>query len=73
MRMLRWMCRHSRRDKIINEVIRDRVGVVSVVDKMREARPEMVWALKRRGVDAPIRRCERLDIVGMTKGRGRPK
>ncbi|XP_060206140.1 uncharacterized protein LOC132633629 [Lycium barbarum] len=38
MRMLQWMCEHTRRDKIRNEDIRDKVGVASVEDKMREAR-----------------------------------
>ncbi|XP_015162155.1 uncharacterized protein [Solanum tuberosum] len=38
MRMLRWMCGHTRSDKIRNEVIREKVGVASVVDKLREAR-----------------------------------
>ncbi|XP_059294646.1 uncharacterized protein LOC132047647 [Lycium ferocissimum] len=36
MRMLRWMCRHTRRDRIQNEVFRDKVGVAPLVDKMRE-------------------------------------
>ncbi|XP_060182744.1 uncharacterized protein LOC132612646 [Lycium barbarum] len=38
MRMLRWMCGHTRRDRIQNEVIRDKVGVAPVVDKMWEGR-----------------------------------
>nr|XP_009773114.1 PREDICTED: uncharacterized protein LOC104223383 [Nicotiana sylvestris] len=38
MSMLRWVCGHCRRDKIRNEVIRDKVGVASVEDKMRELR-----------------------------------
>lgn len=36
MRMLRWICGHSRRDKIRNENIQSKVGVVVVVDKMQE-------------------------------------
>ncbi|KAG5596494.1 hypothetical protein H5410_037726 [Solanum commersonii] len=35
MRMLRWMCGHTRSDRIRSEVIREKVGVASVVDKGR--------------------------------------
>ncbi|KAG5573067.1 hypothetical protein H5410_062833 [Solanum commersonii] len=60
MRMLRWMCGHTRADKIRNEVIREG-GSGLVVDKPREARPRC--ALKRSG-----------GYRGYTwKGRGRPK
>ncbi|KAJ8550900.1 hypothetical protein K7X08_000270 [Anisodus acutangulus] len=38
MRMLRWMCGHTRIYRIRNEDIRDKVGVPLVEDKMREAR-----------------------------------
>jgi len=37
MRMLCWICDHTRLDKIRNEVIRDKIGVASIVDKIREA------------------------------------
>ncbi|KAG5613577.1 hypothetical protein H5410_024858 [Solanum commersonii] len=64
MRMLRWMCGHTRSDRIRNEVIREKVGVASVVDKLREARLRWFGHVKRRGADAPVRRCERLVVEG---------
>ncbi|KAG5606935.1 hypothetical protein H5410_028427 [Solanum commersonii] len=47
MRMLRWMCGHTRSDKIRNEVIGEKVGVASVVDKLREARLRWFGHVKR--------------------------
>lgn len=44
-----------------------------MVDKMREAGLRRFGYLKRQGVDALVRRCERLDIMGTTRGKGRPK
>lgn len=38
MMLLRWMCRHTRRDRVGNKDIEDKVEVASMVDKMREAR-----------------------------------
>ncbi|XP_055835156.1 uncharacterized protein LOC129903631 [Solanum dulcamara] len=49
MRMLRWMCRHTRRDKIRNEDIRDKVGVGSVEDKTRVARLRWFGRSERHG------------------------
>ena len=33
MRMLRWSCGHTRRDRVRNEVIRDRIGVAPIEEK----------------------------------------
>ena len=38
MRMLRWMSGHTRMDRIRNEVIRSKVGVAPIEDKVREGR-----------------------------------
>jgi len=38
MRMILWLCGHMRLDKIRNEVIRRKIGVASIEDKIREAR-----------------------------------
>ncbi|KAF3649672.1 Ras-related protein Rab7 [Capsicum annuum] len=73
MRMLRWMCGLIRGDRVRNETIREKVGVTSVECKMREARLRWFGHVKRRGMDAPVRRCERLALDGFRRGRGRPK
>ncbi|KAF3680968.1 hypothetical protein FXO37_03100 [Capsicum annuum] len=49
------------------------IGVTSVECKMREARLRWFGHVKRRGMDAPVRRCERLALDGFRRGRGRPK
>ena len=36
MRMLRWIIGHTRMDRIRNEVIRSKVGVALIEDKVRE-------------------------------------
>jgi len=38
MRMIRWMCGFIRLDKIRNEVIIEKVGVVPIEEKLRETR-----------------------------------
>nr|XP_016512735.1 PREDICTED: uncharacterized protein LOC107829780 [Nicotiana tabacum] len=72
-RMLRWMCGLTRLDKIKNEVIREKVGVAPVDEKMREARLRWFGHMRRRSPDAPVRICEWLAVVGVRRGRGRPK
>lgn len=68
--MLRWMCGHTWMDQIKNEVICDIVGVVPMDEKMREARLRWFGHMKRRSVDAPIRRCERLLVLGLQRSKG---
>uniref|UniRef100_A0A1U7W568 Uncharacterized protein LOC104225110 n=1 Tax=Nicotiana sylvestris TaxID=4096 RepID=A0A1U7W568_NICSY len=60
MRMLRWMCGHTRLNRIRNEVIWDKVGVAPVETKMRGAKLRWFGHVKRRNTNAPVRRCERL-------------
>ncbi|XP_075100350.1 uncharacterized protein LOC142176449 [Nicotiana tabacum] len=73
MRILRWMCGHTKLDKIRNEVIRKNVGVAPVEDKMQKVRLRWFGHVKRRNNDAPLRRRERLAWEGHRRGRDRPK
>ena len=61
MRMARWICGHTRIDKIRNEVIRDKIGVTSIEDKIREARLHWFGYIRRRNIGALVRRCKKLD------------
>ncbi|KAM1143650.1 hypothetical protein ACFX2B_032151 [Malus domestica] len=73
MRMLRWMCGHTRKDKIRNEDIRGKVGVAEIEGKMRENRLRWLGHVQRRPTDAPIRRCDYGTEVQGRRGRGRPR
>ncbi|PHU20250.1 hypothetical protein BC332_11401 [Capsicum chinense] len=73
MRMLCWMCGLTRGDRVRNEIIREKVGVASVEDKMREGRLRWFGHVMRRGADAPVRTCERLALDGFRRSRDRPK
>ena len=61
MRMLRWMCGHTRKDKIRNEIIRNKVGVVPIEEKMRETRLRWFGHVRRRSIDAPVRRVDEME------------
>jgi len=50
--------------KIRNEVIRGKIGVASIEDKMREIRLRWFGHVRRRLMDAPVRRCETIECLG---------
>ncbi|KAF3664052.1 putative galacturonosyltransferase 7-like [Capsicum annuum] len=65
-------CAH-RKDRVRNEIIREKVGVASVEDKMREVRLRWFGHVMRGGSDAPVRRCDTLAMDGFRRGSGKPK
>ena len=51
MRMLRWMCGNTKRDKVRNEDIRNKISVASIEEKMRENRLRWFGYVRRRFSD----------------------
>ncbi|KAG5594726.1 hypothetical protein H5410_035958 [Solanum commersonii] len=67
-------CCAAKDAKIRNhEDIQNKVGVTSVVDKMREVRLRWFGLVKRRCVDAPVKMCKMLVIESMMRDLGRPE
>ncbi|PHU20424.1 Cyclin-B2-4 [Capsicum chinense] len=72
-RMLRWIFGLTRGDRVRNEIVQEKVGVVSMEDTMREGMLRWFEHVMRRGTDAPVRRCERLALDSFRRSKGRPK
>ena len=56
MRMLRWICGKTLKDRIRNEHIREIVGVAPIEDKMRENRLRWFGHIQRKPLDALVRK-----------------
>ncbi|EXB60461.1 hypothetical protein L484_014914 [Morus notabilis] len=69
MRMLRWMSGHTRMDRIRNEVIRSKVGVAPIEDKVGEGHLRWYEHVQRRPLEAPV--CAWEDILIPNTRRGR--
>jgi hypothetical protein len=73
MRMLRWMCGKTRRDRIRNETVREMVGVAPIDEKLRENRLRWFGHVYRRPTEAIVKRADRIALHSNAPGRGRPK
>ena len=71
--MLRWMCGHTIKDKIRNEVIREEIGVTPIIEKLVKSRLRWFEHVQRRLVEAPVRRVDQMEDNPIIRGRGRPK
>ena len=69
MRMLRWICGHTRRDRVRNDDIHDRLGVAPIEEKL------VRWFghVQRRPPKAPVRSGILSQDSNVKRGRGRPK
>jgi hypothetical protein len=63
--MLRWMCGHTRRDRVRNDDIRDRVGIALIAEKLVQHRLRWFAHIQCRSSDAPVHsvRLKRADNV----------
>ena len=73
MRMLRWFCGHTRRDRVRNEAIRERVGVAPIEEKLTQHRLRWFGHVQRKPSEAPVRSRVLKRIDKVKRGRGRPK
>jgi len=73
MRIIRWIYGHTRFDSIRNGVIRGKIRVTPIEDKIREAKLRWFGHGRRKSMDASVRRCENINHLDCKRSRGRPK
>ncbi|VDO96393.1 unnamed protein product [Heligmosomoides polygyrus] len=71
-KMLRWTAGVTRLDRVRNETMRQRFGVASIADKLREARLRWYGHVLRANDDAVCKIGLNLEVPGK-RPRGRPK
>jgi hypothetical protein len=70
--MLRWICGNTRRDRVQNDDIRERLGVTPVEEKPMQHRLRWFGHIQRRPVEAPVRSGVIRRSDNEKRGRGRP-
>jgi hypothetical protein len=70
--MLRWICGHTRRDRIRNDDIRKRLGVAPVEEKLVQHRLRWFGHMQWRPAEAPIRNGVIRRTGNKKRGRRRP-
>jgi hypothetical protein len=73
MRMLRWFYGHTRRDRVRNEEIRDRVGVAPIEEKLIQYRLRWFGYVQRRPPEVPVLSGVLKRGDNVKRGRGRPR
>ena len=64
MRMVRFMCGVSLRDKCTNSDLRNRVGIDSIVDAVRRSRLRWFGHVERKGDEDWVKRCRNMEVEG---------
>ena len=71
--MLRWICGHTRRDRVRNDNIRDRLGVALIEEKLVQHRLIWLGHIQQRPPEAPVHSRILSQDSNMMRDRGRPK
>jgi hypothetical protein len=70
--MLRWICGSTRRDRIQNDDIRERLGVAPVEEKLVQHHLRWFRHIQRRSAEAPVRSGVIRRSGNEKRGRGQP-
>jgi hypothetical protein len=73
MRMLRWICGHTRKYRIRNDDIRDEFGIASIQEKLVQHRLRWFSHIQRRPPEAPVRISILNRPENTRRERGRPR
>ena len=71
--MLRWFCGHTRRDRVRNEAIRERVGVAPIEENLTQHRLRWFGHVQQRPPEAPVRSGVLKRVDKVKSGTGKPK
>jgi hypothetical protein len=71
--MLRWCCGHTRRDRVHNDNIWDRVGVAPIEEQLIQHQLRWFEHVQRRPPEAPVRSGVLKRADNVKSGRGQPK
>jgi hypothetical protein len=69
MRMLRWFCGYTRRDRVRNKDTRDRVGVAPIEEKLIQHRLRWFEHVQRRPPEVPVCRGIEEQVDNVKRGR----
>src|SRR5680860_1326697 len=72
MRMLRWICGHTRKDQIRNDDIRERGGVATIEEKLVQHRLRWFGHIQCRPPEAAVHIGRIKGAENVKRGRGRP-
>jgi hypothetical protein len=73
MRMLRWICGHTRMDRVRNNDRRDHLGVAPIEEKLVQHQLRRFGYVQRRPSEAPVHCGVLSQANNMRRGRGRLK
>jgi hypothetical protein len=72
-RMLRWICGYTRKDRIRNDDIRDKVGVAPIQEKLVQHHLRWFGHIQRRPPETSVRSGILSHLENTRRGRGRSR